>query len=82
MEQLRHLGESEERCNTLCGARLGDEHRYSNVDPANVTWDPNNDGSWISKVTCPECLRLAIKIGSDATNRLAELIEQGKVVAT
>ena len=68
---IRHLGESEERCSTLCGAELDDEHRYSNVDPASVIW--SDDESWISDVTCPDCLRLAIKIGEDAKRRLAEL---------
>lgn len=73
MEQLRHLGESEERCSTLCGADLDDDHRYSNVE-VDPTW--SNDGSWIDGVTCLACLSLAVKIGTDATRRLSELRRQ------
>lgn len=69
---LRHIGESEERCTVLCGADLDyDVASRTNTDLFNVTWD--EDGSWLDDVTCPECLRLAMKIGGDAGNRMSGL---------
>lgn len=65
---VRHLGEDDERCLTLCGADLPIEDRYTNVPLDTVTW--GEDDAWISGVTCPACLELAVKIGEDARRRL------------
>ena len=61
-----HLGESEERCSTLCGTEPTDGD--SNVDLDSVSWDAY--GAWIEDVNCIDCLHAAIKIGEDATAQL------------
>jgi len=70
VRSLVHLGESEERCSNLCDEESA--HDFSNIDLDRVTW--TDDGSWIDDVNCVECLRLAIKIGSDAQRRLDALV--------
>jgi len=70
VRSLVHLGESEERCSNLCDEESA--HDYTNIDLDRVTW--TDDGAWIDEVNCVECLRLAIKIGSDAQRRLDALV--------
>jgi len=70
-----HLGESEDRCSNLCDEESA--HDFSNIDLDRVTW--TDDGSWIDEVTCVECLRLAIKIGHDAQQRLDAILASSSV---